>query len=405
MVVQRSIKAPIYGTAGAGEKVTISFRGQDHVATADDGGKWKVELAPQEAGGPFPMTIKGSSTVELKDVYVGDVWVCSGQSNMVFSVGQSTGGKEAASQVSTPNEQVRLLSSPGGKWAAASSKSIMGFTAVGYWMGAELNAELKVPIGLIQGAVGGTPIEQWGAADKLAEVGVKSGGGLYNKHIKPIIPFAIKGAIWYQGESNAGNANYGKMLQALIESWRRDWAQGGQGDFPFIYIQLPRIGAKNDQVGGWVVIRETQRKTLSVPNTAMVVAFDVTDGNLHPNNKKPMGHRLALAARAIAYGEKIEYSGPLFESAKRDGDKVIVSFTHAEGLAAKGGDLRQFEAAREDGKFKDVAAKIEGSTVVLDVTGIAGELKIRYAAREWPDGNLFNGAELPASPFVVSGVK
>jgi sialate O-acetylesterase len=309
-------------------------------------------------------------------------------------------------------------------WRPADKSSAPGFSGTGYYFGAALQEKLKVPVGLIQSAVDATGIRQWMPAPKEKDLnmGAAGDGDLYARQVRTIQPYAIRGVIWYQGEADAGKDLFGigyhRPLSSLIELWRRDW---GQGDFPFLYVQLPRIGFGADQVhngklptaeqkeivGEWARVRDQQRRVLGmVPNTAMAVFYEQTTGMLHPPQKKEAGERLALAARALAYGEKVEYSGPLLESARREGDEVILTFTHAEGLSARDGELRQFEAAPAgQQKFTAVKARTDGGKVRLDVTGLAGPLVVRYAWREWPDGNLCNAAGLPASPFVVEDVK
>jgi sialate O-acetylesterase len=310
-------------------------------------------------------------------------------------------------------------------WQPATDKAVGAFSGTGFYFGEALQAELKIPVGLIQSAIDATGIRGWTPGEKLREIkgGSPTDDIYYQRQIRPIMPFAIRGVIWYQGEADTGKdpfgASYDRRLAALIAGWRADW---GRGDYPFIYIQLARIGFGAEQVhrgklpdaeqrqivAGWARVRDEQRRVLdAVPNTAMVVCYDLTTGMLHPPQKKPIGRRLALAAQAIAYGRKIEYCGPLLASARRDGDRVVLNFTHAEGLATSdNAAVRQLEVrpAGAD-EFAPAKATIDGDRVLLDVGGLAGPLAIRYAYREWPDGNLVNGAHLPASPFLVEQVK
>ena len=433
MVLQRGGKAPIFGTAVPGSKVSVRFRDQAVETTAAPDGAWRIDVVPGEAGGPFPMTIAGKQTLELKEVYVGEVWLCSGQSNMNWSVSYTQDvGKLPLDQT---NPLLRLQkyrgtgyapNHPPGRyagWQAAHKKAVLDFSGTGYFFGAALQEKLQVPVGLIHAAVDATGIQEWMPGAKLKELklGAADVENHYVKQVRAAQPFAIRGAIWYQGEGNASkdpfNIGYHRRLSALIEGWRSDW---GQGDFPFLYVQLPRIGFGADQVhngklptaeqkeivGEWARVRDEQRQVLGMqPNVGMAVFYEHTTGMLHPPQKRQAGERLALAARAMGYGEKIEYAGPLLESATRQGDEVVLRFSHAVGLTAKDGVPRQFEAAGADGKFVPVKARLDGDKVRLEVKGIPGELTVRYAHREWPDGNLFNAAGLPASPFVVSGVK
>ncbi len=432
MVLQRGDKAPVFGTTIPGEKVTVTFRDRKFETVADAKGTWRVDVVPGSAGGPFPMTIVGKSTIPLKEVYVGEVWVCSGQSNMRWGV---TYTQDAGKIPDKSNPLLRLQRLPEGSyalnrpplqfggWHAADKKSILPFSATGYFFGTALQEKLKVPVGLIHAAVDATSIRQWLPGDKVKDLklGGTTDGDCYTRAIRPIQPLAIRGVIWYQGESDAVkdifNVGYQRRLSALIDGWRRDW---GQGDFPFLYVQLPRIGFGADQVhngklpsadqkeiiGEWARLRDEQRQVLAlVRNAGMAIYYDQTTGMLHPPQRRHAGERLALAARGLVYGEAVETSGPLFESAVRAGDDVVVRFKHAAGLAALDGNLRQFEAAGGDGKYVPVAGKIDGATVRLNVTGLTGPLTIRYAHREWPDGNLFNAAGLPASPFLARDVK
>lgn len=435
MVLQRGGKAPVFGTTEPGVKVGVEFRGKKYEAAAGSDGGWRVDMDPGEAGGPFVMQIQGKSALQLKDVYVGEVWVCSGQSNMHYALSYS---KDAGSlKLDAPNPMLRLQRFSEGSyapnhpavkflgWQAADKKSAMPFSGTGFYFGSALQAELKVPVGLIHSAYNATGISEWTAQWNLE--GVKNGslpeGHLYRRQIRSMQPFAIRGVIWYQGEANANalkdpfGIGYDVRLSALIRGWRRDW---GQGDFPFLFVQLARIGFGKEQVhgtqlptpeqreiaAGWARVRDEQRKALElVPNAGMAVVYDLTTGNLHPPEKKPMGERLALLARHLAYGEKRAASGPLVMGVQRQGDSLLVAFKHAEGLAAKDGELRQFEAAGPDGKFVALKGKVEGEQVRLDAKGLAAPLTLRYACREWPDGNLVNAAGLPASPFAIENIK
>ncbi|MBL8794471.1 MAG: hypothetical protein JNM56_11240 [Planctomycetia bacterium] len=432
MVLQRGDKAPVFGTARPGDKVVVTFRDRTYAAVADARGAWRADVVPGAAGGPFPMTIQGRTTLKLPEVYVGEVWVCSGQSNMHYALSYS---KDAGKLVlDPPNPGLRLQKFPEassapnhpalkfGGWQPAHKKAALEFSGTGYYFGAALQEKLQVPVGLIHSAYNATGVSEWTPDWKLVELkaGSLGHGQLYSRQIKSIQPFAIRGVIWYQGEANAQAPDplgYDRRQAALIEGWRKDW---GQGDFPFLFVQLARIGFGTEQTYGdklptpeqreivkdWARVRDQQRRVLTlVPNTAMAVSYDLTTGNLHPPEKKQIAERLALAARALAYGEKLEYAGPLLASARREGDEVIVRFTHATGLTAQGGAPRQFEAATADGKFQPVKARVDGEQVRLAVNGLKGPLTIRYAYREWPDGNLVNAAGLPASPFVVDGVK
>ncbi len=432
MVLQRGAKAPIFGTTIPGEKVTVAFRGKKFATSADANGAWRVDVDPGDAGGPFALTIAGKATIALKEVYVGEVWVCAGQSNMRWGV---TYTQDAGKIPDKTNPLLRLQMLPESSyalnrppllyagWRAADKKSILPFSGTGYFFGAALQEKLQVPVGLIHAAVDATSIRQWLPGDKVKDLklGGAADGDCYTRAIRPIQPLAIRGVIWYQGESDAVKdvfgVGYHRRLTALIEGWRRDW---GQGDFPFLYVQLPRIGFGADQVhngklptaeqkeivGEWARIRDEQRQVLGLArNVGMAIYYEQTTGMLHPPQRRHAGERLALAARGLVYGDKIEFSGPLFDSVERVGDELLIRFKHAAGLSTRDGKLRQFEAAGEDGKFVALQGKIDGSAVRLDAAGLKGPLTVRYAYRQWPDGNLINAAGLPASPFIVRGIQ
>jgi sialate O-acetylesterase len=611
-VLQQGMPVPVWGTAEPREVVTVEIAGQKASTTTGDDGKWLVRLAPMKAGGPFTLTISGKNQVVLGDILVGEVWVCSGQSNMERQLGLRTGQqpitdweKEVAaadhpqirhfgvaqSKALTPCETVK------GRWEVCTPDAVKDFTAVGYFFGRDLHAARKVPIGLIHSSWGGTSAEAWtsaaglrslpdfatasqnlefvladprgaerkyeadleewfaandsgsksgkswsalsldmavwkpmtvptlwedagepdlngvvwfrkafdlpaGAATPSAELqlgmvddidttfvnGVKvgfttgynvvrkyaipagllrsghnviavrvldTGGGgglwgdgklqlvfkpgaslrsldlsgpwqyrigmdlkdgpwppigfngdvntptvLYNGMIAPLLPYAIRGVIWYQGESNVRREQqYRTLLPALIGDWRRAW---GEGDFPFLFVQIAPHREMTPE------IREAQLLSWQrTPNTAMAVTIDCGDANdIHPAHKQPVGARLALAARALAYGEKLEYSGPAFASMDLKGRKATLRFSHlGGGLVAKGKGkvadrkLKGFTMAGPDGIFHPAEANIRGKAVVVSSDAVAQPAAVRYAWANVPEGNLFNKAGLPASPF------
>ena len=219
---------------------------------------------------------------------------------------------------------------------------------------------------------------------------------MYNAMIAPLTPYPIKGAIWYQGESNASVARapvYERAFEGMIRDWRYAWAEG---DFPFFFVQLANYKANPT----WPDVREARRRTLSLANTGMAVTIDIGNPtNIHPTNKQDVGLRLALAARAVAYGEKIEYSGPMYRQAAREGSALRVWFDHGAGLMAKGGELKGFEVAGQNGKYSPATARIDGSSVVVSSADVTAPVFVRYAWADNPDCNLYNAAGLPASPF------
>lgn len=416
-VLQRGCVVPVWGKASEGEKVTVTFAGQT-VSTVASNGQWMVRLQPLRASAvPQTMTISGSNTVEIKNVLVGDVWVCSGQSNMQFEMHWLT---DSARQIALANDPLlRLLGVPqggathpqrdfAGNWSECTSQSVEWFSAVAYFFGREVRQSQKVPVGLICSRVGGTAAENWlswralAANPKLQSIAGKEpveGGPsfLYNAMIAPLQPFAISGVIWYQGESNAYDAPralaYRELFTTLIKCWRDEW---GQGEFPFLFVQ---IAPHNDMVPE---IRESQLLTWQqTPKTAMAVITDCGHAtDIHPKPKEPVGVRLALAARAVAYGERLEYSGPVFSKMKVRGDQAVLSFTHVGGgLVAKDGALKGFVIAGSDHKFVPAEAVIHGKTVIVSNKQVMQPVAVRYGWANVPDVNLFNKEGLPASPF------
>ena len=416
-VLQQGLAVPIWGTADDGEKVTVKFQGQE-VSTTAQAGRWLVTLKPLQPGGPFTLTITAATTVEVKDLLVGEVWVCSGQSNMDWTLGNSSNGPAAVAAAADPELRLckvpsvfpwtittnALLTDVAVAWRPCRPAVAENFSGIGYFFGRDLRRTLKVPVGLIQASTGGTAIESWlnrGAyeADPTLRsllTGPNSDklGCCYNQMIAPLQPYGIRGVIWYQGESNCGHeAQYQKMFPALIRGWRETWQEG---NFPFLFVQLAPC------VNWTPGLREAQLLTLAkTTNTAMVVTTDYGEANnIHPLRKEPVGVRLALAARAIAYGEKIEYSGPVYESLKIEGRRAVLTFTHVgHGLEARGASLKGFTIAGADGQFVKATAKIEEGHVVVSSAEVTKPVAVRYGWDSVPDVNLFNKDGLPASPF------
>jgi sialate O-acetylesterase len=307
----------------------------------------------------------------------------------------------------TPLDEVQ------GKWQESSTETVGDFSAVAFFFARDLQAKLGVPVGIISTSWGGTPAQAWTSpegfegqpklkdyADQLKAAVIPENGphhlpaALYIAMIAPVVPYGMKGVIWYQGESNAGQSKeYQTLFPAMIADWRAKWKLG---DFPFLYVQ---IAPYKDQPPE---IREAQFLTLAKSkNTAMTVTTDCGDANdIHPKQKEPVGHRLSLAARALAYGEKIVYSGPLYQEMKAAGGKAWISFSHVGGgLVAKDGDLKGFTIAGANRKFVPAKAVIEGDKVVVSAEGVADPKAVRYGWENVPDVNLFNKEGLPASPF------
>jgi sialate O-acetylesterase len=427
-VLQRGVRMPVWGTAASGEKISVTFAGQVATTTATNG-TWKVWLEPMQVNAvPQTLIIQGDTTCTFTNVLVGDVWVASGQSNMERQLGprppqpEIIGWREAAATANFPDIHEfyvpeHLSATPttdaGGNWTVCSPQTAPDFSAVGFFFARALHRAEKVPMGIIFSAWGGTPAESWTSASALRTMNdfrpaiqwMESQTNtpaynqdcptvLYNAMIAPLQSFPIKGVIWYQGESNCDRGRqYRELFPLLIADWRRGW---GLGDFPFLFVQIAPCKYWTPE------IREAQLLTLKKSkNTAMIGTADIGDAdNMHPAQKAPVGERLALAARALAYGEKIEYSGPLFAGMKIKDDRAVISFTHTDGgLMAKGVELKGFAIAGADEKFVPAKAEIKGKTVVVWNGEIKSPVEVRYGWAKVPDVNLFNQEGLPASPF------
>lgn len=408
MVLQQNTPCPVWGRSTDGKPIRLSFRDRTVTAVPRDG-QWKTEIETGSAGGPFPLKIEGSDTLEIVNVYVGDVWLLSGQSNAA----QSTTYREAK-----PGSPVHFFN--------AISRSMDWFSTgripmIAWHFGHDLQAEQNVPVGIICCAVGGTSIEQW---RPVTDPDVKNAGPggrlgpsreLYDEWTRPLQPYRIKGILWWQGESNARNAAlYGTKFSALISEWRNAWQQG---DVPFIWVQLQRIEPTEAAwlkmiADGRSPIAEWQRQSLSMPNTAMVATYDVTAGDLHPPEaeKAVVAQRLLQAAMHLAYGSTAEYSGPMPERVYKEGDSLVIEFSHVgSGLktmknltvskAEIGTDLVGFELENADGTSLSVRAGINGKSVVIPLTGIEHPTAVHYAWGSMPSGNLYNSEDLPAPTF------
>ena len=422
-VLQQGTNLPIWGTANDGEKVTVTFQDQE-VSTKARDGRWMVRLEPLSPGGPFTMTISGENTITLDNILVGEVWICSGQSNMQFFLMHDANAEQAVAASRDP--QLRLFSVPynpadapetdvDGKWQECGSEAAREFSAVAYYFGRDLRKALNVPVGLINSSYGGTRIQAWTSSSAIAPEDAERdtekawddnkqnrSSALYNGMIAPIRPFAIRGVISYQGESNADQAfRYRTLLPNMIRDWRRKW---GQGDFPFVFVQLAPFGKILDEPADspWAELREAQLLTsLNCPNTAMIVITDHGDpDDIHPGRKAPVGGRLALAARALAYGEDIVCSGPAYDSMQVKGSRAMLCFKHADGgLVARGGELTGFTVAGADKRFNNARATVQRDKVVVSSPMVDVPVAVRYGWADCPVVNLFNGEGLPASPF------
>lgn len=467
MVLQRNQDVPVWGLAGAGDEITVSFAGQKKTAVCDADGRWMVKLAPLEAsqeGRELSVCSKMEERIQrVIDVVVGDVWLCSGQSNMHFRMSGVENAVEEIAKVQQPmlrfftvGEQLARTSARDvkGAWQCASAQTIGNCSAVAYFFGSSIQSSSKVPVGLLVSSVGGTRIETWMRPETLAATGescslverwkqisdenfdkiateyrayqhvrdhshplavaaAKANGkappaapkqprqrchdcpsALHHGMIAPLQPFAIRGAIWYQGESNSSQPKpYETMLPAMIADWRSVWGS----DLPFLMVQL---ASYRDTHPAFRLAQ--QRIWQKTPRTALVVTTDVGDaGNIHPKRKRPVGERLALAARAISYGEPVEYRGPLCQGMDVQNDRVLLSFSHtAGGLVAQGGALRGFTIAGADGVFVPAQAIIEGDQVAVTSAKVKSPVAARYNWVKMADGNLCNRAGLPAFAFM-----
>ncbi len=483
MVLQRDIPVPVWGTASPGEKVTVEFAGQKKETAADAQGKWKVSLDPLKTSAePGVMVVAGASgKKELQDILVGEVWVGSGQSNMAGGAGGYAKGDEGIAKLISdgPYPQLRLISSGSKGWMEATPDTIKGFSALLFSFGLPLHKEIKVPVGLLVGAVGGTPSGFWlsqqaydsdpackdvvakaaqkynaGGAEKKYEESLakwkkdvedakqkgetklpkeppkplKPGeckakvGNLYERHILPYSPYAIRGVLWDQGESGTAieGVDQYTLMGALIRGWRKEWGQ----DFAFVYVQKPSGGgcawdpadpvtcrAEKFSAGPACVpgdgeSRATHIRIMTYPNTFMVTSSDLGPG-VHPVNKSGYGARGARVALGAVYGRDVEIYGPVYKSHRIEDGKIIISYGHVgKGLAVKKDDaqglgkLQGFAVAGEDGKFVWADAVIEGDTVVVSSDKVVKPVAVRYAwAGNHPWANLFNKDGLPAVPF------
>ena len=401
MVLQQKEPAHIWGTADKGETVAVKFRGTSAQTHADDDGKWLVTLPAGAAGGPFDMTIKGNNTITYKDVMVGEVWICSGQSNMEWSLGGSdkTDKAYATSAPHNPllrtfnvrkNPQATPQSDTAGKWIDADPKTVNGLTAVGYFFGRDLQEHLNVPVGLIHTSWGGTRIETWMDAAALKATGVKeeapknidanTASALYNGMIHPLLNYRVKGAIWYQGESNAGQAyKYRTLFPAMIESWRADWKNP---ELAFYFVQLAPFTpiAKTPGDSNWAELREAQSLALRLKNTGQAVITDFgNEYDIHPTPKRPVRRaawRWPLGASAGTYGEKIVATGPTFQSVAFSENKAIVTFDSiGRGLESKELVLASKHKVRVKGKNNEKTQEKE-----LPGGAWARQAKVRPAA-------------------------
>jgi sialate O-acetylesterase len=533
MVLQRDISVPVWGSADPGETVTVTAGGDKETATAGKDGQWSLKLTKLAASAtPIEVTVAGKNSITFHDVLVGDVWVCSGQSNMEFGI-KAFMPPDEFEKAGDP--QIRLFGVPKwvapvpekdigpapaaapllGTWQVCTPETLTkcgewsGFSAVGFYFGREIHNFTHQPVGLIGSSWGGTRIHSWTSLDTLQTLPAKataaknaanfaanydqikqtyetvtlpqwnvtlakwtadnkaaidaypeamkqwqqtannaaaqkqpapprpqapkepraprdpmhdnqSSCALYNGMIAPLIPYAIKGTIWYQGEANSAEPQVYKVeLPALIQDWRSHW---GQDDFPFLVVQLPNFMQRKPDPGesSWADMREVQSQALTLPKTGVAVTIDIGDaGNIHPADKLDVGHRLGLVAQHVAYDQTVVYTGPTYKSSAIQGNSIHVTFDNiGSGLSigiapqhfyecqrtpqtppAPSADLEGFAIAGADQKFVWAKAHIDGDAVVVSADSVPSPVAVRYAWADNPACNLYNREELPAAPF------
>lgn len=471
-VFQRDVPFPVIGKADSGAEVVVQWQGKDYQAKAGADGKWSLQLDPSPANekGQALKVTSGTNSIEVSDILIGEVWLASGQSNMEWNLKQI--GAQSAEAETAEDPLLRLVGishSPAqdpsesvkSSWSLTTKGSALNFSAVGYFFGRELRRDLKVPVGLIQSAVGGTPAEAWTpieflqaepdfaktlesrreysnwyprllekygqekvAYDLALAEAEKTGGKppkkigkphtpernptlasvLWNGMIHPLVPYPIRGVIWYQGESNANRADvYEKLLTGMIGSWRKAW---GLGDFPFLIVQLTDFNYNEDGATGikWARLRDAQSAVADhVPQTGLAVTLGLGDPeNIHPIRKMEVGERLALWAKKLAYGKDVVCQGPVFDSVKYSGGEAIVLFRPLTG-GLKTSDQKEvggFAVAGSDKQFKPAQVRLEKNQVVLKSAEVANPTFVRYAWCNRPaDANLTDESNLPARPF------
>lgn len=427
MVIQQNATVPIWGWAQPVQDVKINVSWDTLTVRTKSANTtfWKASIKTPPAGGPHSITIRaGNDVVTLTDVLSGEVWLCSGQSNMEWSMAAAGDGKTVMGQVNDPT--IRLFQIPKsasttrqvrgeGVWKICNAESVAGFSAVGYFFGKKLNTDLNVPIGIINASWGGTPAETWVARENiddnesLKEAADKQiddkpwcpsvPGVVFNSMINPLIPFRVAGVLWYQGESNtAAPYTYRELMNTLVMDWRKQF----QYDFPFYYVQIAPYAGYGDIEKG-ALIREQEVKMLDIPGTGMVVIHDLVDNvnDIHPQFKKPVGERLANLALADTYKKSgVSYQSPLYAFMKIEKNRVRLSFNHAkDGLISKGGPPTEFTIAGDDHVFHPAIAKIDGSTIVVSSREVKRPVAVRFGWKNGSIPNLFGKNGLPVSSF------
>lgn len=440
MVLQRELDIPVWGWADSREWVNVEFNNKKYRVRAERDGTWTLKLDAFPAGGPYTLSVNTrKESVVYSNVLVGDVWLLGGQSNMEWVLKNTNNGEDSIKVADYPNirlfEVGRNLSLhpiddvPEAKWSVCTPESVANFSAIGYYFARQIQAELDVPIGLLDINWGGTVSEAW-----TSEVALKSNSdfkdvvqknlndgpkdfsnpddrkpnswptSLFYGMLEPVIPFGIKGALWYQGESNAPRAyQYREIFPLMIEDWRNHW---GQGDFPFLWVQLANFKQPKDnpEDSDWAELREAQTMALSLPNTGQAVIIDKGEANdIHPRDKWTVGQRLAMSAMKVVYGQNVVHSGPTYKSMKVEGKTVRVSFDNiGSGLVVndKYGYAKGFAVAGADKVFHWVKGRQDGNDIILETSTISAPVAVRYGWADNPDDvNIYNQEGLPANPF------
>lgn len=457
MVLQQGQENKVWGKDNPGQSITLTIGDKKITATADAAGNWQAKLPAMEVGGPYTLTVAGSSSKTINDILVGEVWICSGQSNMQWSVNQSN--DPDLEKLAARFPKIRMINFPQvgtqdpiwshdeRKWQVCSPETVGGFSAVGYFFARQIHETTGVPIGMINNAWGGSACEAWinrdvlksdgkfnkllegwaGREAQFEELTKKQGrteaeektlkdmtGGMrgnsrpaniYNGVLKSHLGYGIRGAIWYQGESNAGRAyQYRELFPLMIQNWRNEW---GQGDFPFYWVQLADFKAEAKEPGesDWAELREAQTMAMDkLPNSGQAVIIDIGEGkDIHPKNKVDVGRRLARWALAKQYNIPIEYQSPRYSTMQADGEGIVLSFNHLAG-GWRPFDVNEpvgFTIAGEDKKFYPAQAKIvDGGKVRVSSPNVAKPVAVRYAWADNPVCNMYGAASgLPLTPF------
>ena len=431
MVLQQNARVPLWGKAKPNARVTVitSWNNKLYTVWAKNDSTWRVFVQTPKAGGPYEVSFNDGQLLKLKNILIGEVWICSGQSNMEMPV-KGFGNQPILNSndilMDAENPQIRLFrleraltrqpqaNCKATPWQEADAESVKNFSAVGYQYAKLLQARLKVPVGIIMSVWGGTMIEAWmdkASINNFPEVKIPADTArinkndptvLFNAMINPFVGYGIKGVIWYQGEQNRINYQiYDKLMVSMVKEWRKLWEMG---DWPFYYVQIaPYTYTLKDKQGLAPYLREAQLKAMSeIPNAGMVVTMDVgSERVIHPPDKLPVSKRLAYWALANTYGKKgINYLSPVYKSIKITGDNAYINFNYTpNGLTTFGKELLAFEIAGNDKVFCPAQAKISGNGIIVSSENVKTPVAVRYAFKDWVVGDVYNTEGLPLAPF------